>query len=241
MKKLSIFLTSILFAMDITPYFFSVKENYKEYYKGVIIDRDYNSFFDLSGVGIKVTNNLLKASLEYASGDAIYDGATQNGTKLKVKENNIYIINALVSFRKPLSIDLGYRFWNRGKSAYEGDYGEKYYWSYIGASLSYRFNLYNFSFEPLISYQYAIDPKLKILIGNNPTIDLGDTRGYKVEFPIYLKLRNLEFFAFYRYQYWHINASNVYLININNQLFPIFEPESKTRNQYIGAGLNFSF
>ena len=242
MKKLSIFLSSFLFAVDITPYFFSVKENYKEYINNTVIDRDYNAFFDMSGLGIKLTQNIFRASIEYAYGNATYDGADQSGNKIKVKENDVYIINALVSIGEPLSIDLGYRFWNRGKSAYEGDYGEEYYWPYIGLSLNYKFYFCNFRFEPIFSYQYAIDPKLKILIGNNPTLDLGNTRGYKIELPFTYRVnKDISIFAFYRYQYWHINASDVYLLKVDYQVFPIFEPESKTRNQYIGVGLNFSF
>ena len=241
MKKLSIFLGSILFAMDITPYFFSVKENYKEYINKKIADRDYNSFFDLSGIGIKLKQNFFKAYLEYAYGDAIYDGAYQDGTKIKAKENEVYIINALISIGNPLSIDLGYRFWNRGKSNYEGDYEEEYYWPYLGLSLNYNFYFYNLSFKPILSYQYAIDPKLKILLGSNPTLDLGNTRGYKIELPIYYKIKNLKIFAFYRYQYWHINSSKTYNLNIYNQIIPIFEPESKTKNQYIGVGLSYVF
>ena len=241
MKKLSIFLSSFLFAMNITPYFFSVKENYKEYIKGKIIDKDYNALFDMSGIGIKLTKSFFKASIEYAYGNAIYDGADQNNQKIKAKENDVYIINALISLGDPLSIDLGYRFWNRGKSAYEGDYGEEYYWSYVGLSLNYKFYFCNFIFEPTFSYQYAIDPKLKILLGNNPTLDLGDTRGYKIELPFYYKINNIDIFGFYRYQYWHINKSNVYLLRVENQSFPIFEPESKTKNQYIGVGLSYKF
>lgn len=241
MKKLSIFLTTSLFALNINTYFFSIKENYKEYVNNINIDRDYNSFFDLSGVGIKIKHNFFKASVEYANGNATYDGVTQNGKKLKVKENNVYIFNAFFSIGKVLYFDAGYRLWNRGKSAYEGDYREKYYWPYIGASLDYNFKFNKFSFEPLISYQYAINPKLKIFIGNNPTLDLGNTKGYKIELPIFYKVNNIKFFLFYRYQYWNINHSKIYILLLNNKYYPIFEPESKTRNQYLGIGLNFNF
>lgn len=241
MKKISIFVAVSLFAMDFNPYFFSVKENYKEYISGVIVDKDYNSFFDLYGIGIKVKQNIFKFSLEYAYGNAIYDGANQTGNKIKAKENNVYIINSLLSIGKLLSFDLGYRYWDRGSSNYEGDYEEKYYWPYIGISFNYNYNIKNFSFKPIFSYQYAIDPKLKILLGNNPTIDLGNTIGYKIEFPIYYQFKNFKFYAFYRYQYWHINASNTYILKLNNQEYPIFEPESETINQYLGVGLNFNF
>ena len=241
MKKLSIFLAISLFAMDINPYFFSVKENYKEYINGINIDKDSNSLFDINGVGIKFKESIFKGKIEYAYGEATYNGATQSGNKVKVKETEVYLINALFSVGYPLSFDLGYRFWDRGKSDYQGDYEEKYYWPYIGISLNYDFNLYNFSFKPLLSYQRAFNPKLKILIGNNPTLDLGTTKGYKIELPIYYRVNNLSFFAFYRFQYWHVDASNIYILKLNNQNYPIFEPESETRNQYVGVGLNFSF
>ena len=241
MKKISIFIAVSLFAMDINPYIFSVKENYKEYLSGVVIDKDKNSFFDMSGIGIKLKQNIFKFTLEYAYGNADYNGATQAGEKIKAKEKDVYIINSLFSIGDPLSLDIGYRFWDRGSSNYSGDYEEKYYWSYVGASFNYRFHFKKFSFNPLISYQYAINPKLKILLGNNPTLNLGDTRGYKIELPIYYNCKSFQFYAFYRYQYWHINASDMYILKINNQQYPIFEPESETRDQYIGVGLNYKF
>ena len=242
MKKISLFLATYLFSFEINTYFLTLKENYKEYANSQIIDRDYSNFNELTGLGISLEDKFIKGKLEFVTGNATYDGSTQNGNKVKVTENNVYLINGYFSFGNPLSIDIGYRFWNRGKSGYEGDYEEEYYWPYIGISLENKFSINNLIFRPLLSYQKAINPKLKILLGNNPILDLGNTTGFKVELPFYYKVdKSVKIFLFYRYQYWHINASKVYNITINGETYPIFEPESETRNQYLGVGLNFSF
>lgn len=232
---------NFIFAFEIKPYFFSVKENYKEYISNKVIDRDYNNFCDLSGAGIYLKQNFFKLNFEYAYGNATYKGADQTGKKLKAKERNVYLINSLLSVGKYIYFDLGYRFWDRGKSNYGGDYEEQYIWPYVGLSFNYNFYFSRFSVEPLIAYQNAFNPKLKILAGNTPDIKLGHTYGMKFELPLTYKIDNFMFFAFYRFQYWHIKASGIYNLILNNYKYPVFEPKSETKNQYIGIGLKYSF
>ena len=242
MKKISLFfLTTTLFSMQTQMYYFFMKENYKEYFKNRVIDRDYSSFSDMQGIGFKMKYKLLKAKLEILTGNAIYDGSTQSGKKLKVKIDNNSLLNLLLSFGKNINLDLGYRLWNRGKSNFSGDYEEQYYWPYIGVSINYKINSNNLTFIPSIAYEKAINPKLTILIGNNPTLDLGNTNGYNIELPLFYKINDFQIFCFYRYEYWHIKPSKLYPLRILDKSYFIFEPESKTRNQYIGIGLNFSF
>ncbi|NPA11073.1 MAG: hypothetical protein GXO62_02400 [Epsilonproteobacteria bacterium] len=249
MKKLALLCAvSALFAYEINPYFFSVVENYKEYYNGAVIDKDTNSFGDMFGVGVRAKfgcNNWKHTlTFEYASGESTYDGATQDGEKIKTNQDGVEIYNFSyeTGYRGfPLSAVVGYRLWKRGKSRYEGDYDEDYKWPYIGAKLSFEYKISSFRMIPQFVYQKAINPQLKVYVGNNPDVALGDTDGYKFELPIYYNVRNYEFFAFYRYQYWHIKESDPSLIVIDNQAMPIFEPESKTKNQYLGVGVNVMF
>jgi len=239
-SSLLIILSSFLFALKINFYTFTLKQNYTEYFNSKVIDKDKNKFFDIKGIGISLKNNLIKYTFEYAKGIAYYEDDTQINP-LKIKEKNVYLINTFLSFGNPFSIDIGFRCWNRGKSEYEGDYNEKYYWPYAGISLTYKFYLNKLIFHPLFSYQKAINPKLKIFLGNSPTINLGKTTGYKIEFPLFYKRKNYNFFIFYRYQYWHINRSALHTLTLNKTNFLFFEPESKTKNQYIGIGLSINF
>jgi len=247
MKKISLFIAVFLYADNIDYYFFSVKENYKEYYGGYVIDRDYNSFGDLNGIGVKFTKNYYFSELyfitEAAYGISIYNEVYQDGTFITDKQKNVQIYNlkAGVCSRGYL-LELGYRFWNRGKSNLEGDYNEQYYWPYIAAGVRYKFKFSTITIDYYLKYNYAIFPKLKVYLGNNPTLDLGETNGIETQLEINKKI-NFDYSVgiFYRLSYWHINKSNSKTVTINNQSYQIFEPESKTKNQYIGIYLQKSF
>ena len=243
-KKIVIFFATILFAYN-DVYFYNIDLDYREYINGNVIDRDYSKFGELVGVGYKYEHfGTFKygINIEYAGGTTHYNGSTWDNKPLNLKQNNVSIFNINAHFGvNYLNLVLGYRYWNRGKSNYEGDYEEDYYWSYFGLRYISLFKFNNFAFMPEVEYQYAIDPKLDIKLGNNPTIDLGETNGAKIELPLILKYNNFYFKVFYRYQYWHISKSNTYILKINNEEVPIFEPESITINQYLGIGLLFKF
>ncbi|QCT94664.1 hypothetical protein FE773_05575 [Caminibacter mediatlanticus TB-2] len=243
-KKFIIFIGTFLFAYQ-EVYFYNVDLDYKEYVNNQVVDRDYSKFGELVGVGYKYVNfgNLnYGVNIEYAAGKSHYVGGTWSGASLNLTQNNVSILNANIfgGFRY-LNFVLGYRSWNRGKSNYEGDYEEVYYWSYFGVRYTSLLKFRNVAFIPEIEYQFAINPKLDIKLGNNPTLNLGETTGAKIELPFIAKYDNLYFKIFYRYQYWHISKSNTYILKINNEEVPIFEPESITINQYLGAGILFKF
>jgi len=248
MKKISLFLiAAFLYADSLNYYFFSIKENYKEYYNGSVIDRDYNSFGDLNGVGIKYTRNNYYSDLyfvaEAAHGTSIYDGAYQDGTPLKEKQSNVYLytLKATINF-KPYIFELGYRFWNRGKSGVGGDYEEQYYWPYFATGLMYDIDFNSFSINYYVKYNYAFSPKLKIYLGNNPTLNLGETSGIETQIEINKKIvSDYKIGIFYRFSYWHIEQSNIYNLYYKGQVYEVFEPESETKNQYIGIYLQKSF
>jgi len=248
MKKISLFLIAIfLYADSIDYYFFSLKENYKEYYGGSVIDKDYNSFGDLNGIGIKYTKDYyysnLYVNVEAAYGNSIYDGAYQDGTPIKFKQKNVQIYNLKAGvYLRGYLLELGYRFWNRGKSSNEGDYDEQYYWPYIASGVMYKIKFSSITIDYYLKYNYAISPKLKVYLGNKPTLNLGTTTGIETQFGISKKI-NFDYSVgiFYRLSYWHINRSDIQKIIINNKNYQIFEPESETRNQYIGIYLQKSF
>jgi len=249
MKRISFLLlfTVLLNAESLNYYFFSIKENYKEYNSGNVIDRDYSSFGEINGIGVKYTKNYyysqiyLKAEGSY--GTSTYDGAYQDGTPVKFHQNDVQIYNFNAGFySRPYLLEIGYRFWNRGDSGEEGDYNEQYYWPYFAIGMKYFLNFNSFSINYYLKYNYAFSPKLKVYLGNNPTIDLGDTTGVETQIS-YTKKFNYEYTLgiFYRFSYWHINRSKTVTINYNGNNYQLFEPESETRNQYIGIFLEKSF
>jgi hypothetical protein len=245
MKKL-LLIVMIVFSYASTEFYtYSLKLNYKEYVNGHLIDKDYSSFSDILGLGIKYSNHYffnyyLKG--EISGGDSYYNGADWSGMPIKYKQNGFYLLNLEAGFGRYFYFFAGYREWNRGKSNNSGDYDEKYYWGYVGLKYVYKFYFNNFSFYPEAGYLLALDPKMKIKIGNRPILKLGDTMGGFIELPFYYKYsRNIDFKFFYKFEYWHIDASNYYTLIVNNKKYLIFEPESLTRNQYIGIGISFNF
>jgi len=248
MKKIS-FLFSVIFlyADNLSSYFFTIKENYKEHYNGYLIDRDYNSFLDLKGIGIKYVQNFNNLKIYYiteaAYGNSIYDGAYQDGTPIKVKQNDVQLYNLKIGLNiKEYIFEIGYRFWNRGNSYTIGDYDEQYYWYYIVSGLNYKINFNSFSIESMVKYNYAFSPKLKVYLGNNPTLHLGTTTGLEAQLEINKKINySYSIGIFYRVTSWHIEESKPEIITIDNEEYEIFEPESYTLNQYIGISIQKSF
>ena len=249
MKKtiFSLVLSTVLFGDNINFYTFTLKENYKEFIGGHVVDKDYNNFGDMYGIGIKYEKNfqnlIFSLNGEYSAGSKNYDGATQDGTPMRVKVNNSYLYNisAGIDFR-PYFIKIGYRSWNRGDSNAPGDYDEEYYWSYLASGVDYRFYINKIFIQTLMQYQYAFNPKLKIYLGNSPVVNLGDTNGLMGKIDIGYKIdTKTSFGVFYKYDFWHINNSNQFLLKVNNQEYLMFEPESYTRNQYLGVYYQMNF
>ena len=249
MKKIvfSVLIINFLFADNLNFYTFTLKENYQEIIEGNVIDKDYNNFGDMYGVAINYEKKLnyltLIINTEYSTGTKTYDGSYQNGISLRAKVNNSYLYNidGGIAFY-PYFFSIGYRFWNRGYSNVSGDYDEQYYWNYLATGFKYNFLINKFTLNLLFQYQYALNPKLKIYLGNNPLIDLGTTDGYMGKVGIGYKInKHSSFGMFYKYDFWHINASDYVNLKLDNKNIPIFEPESYTRNQYLGLFYKLSF
>ena len=108
--------------------------------------------------------------------------------------------------------------------------------------MNYRFLINKIFIKTVFQYQYALNPKLKLYLGNEPTLNLGTTSGYSAKFDIGYKFKKTQTIGFfYKYDFWHISASNDYELILNNQKYMIFEPESYTRNQYLGIFYKFNF
>lgn len=250
MKKLLIVLFSVWIYANTEFYTYSIKLNYKEYVNGNVIDKDYSHFGNILGLGIKYSDIYISPSyifnyylkVEFSGGNSYYAGADWSGHPIHSKQNGFYLLDLEAGIGRYFYFFVGYREWNRGKSDYEGDYDEKYYWNYIGFKYSYKFDFSKFYFYPEAGYTMAIDPKSKVKLGNEPVLNLGNTTGGFVEAPFYYKYNNnIEIKIFYKYEYWHINESNIDYLIINNNKYPIFEPESIIENQYFGIGVNFKF
>ncbi len=249
MNKIAIpiLICNILFADSLSYYFFTIKEDYKEYSAGSIIDRDFNSFGDLNGIGIKYIKNYYYSDIylitEASYGKSYYKGSYQNGTSIENEQYNVGIYNLKLGINtKFYLLELGYRFWNRGSSNSSSDYDEQYYWPYFALGLNSNLYFNSFVLKYNFKYTYALWPKLKIYLGNNPTINLGNTNGMEAEINFKKKINYIYSIGiFYKYVYWHINKSKKTTLIYNGNIYKIFEPESETRNQYIGIYLQKSF
>jgi len=250
MKKIIIlFFAILLYADDIQYYLLTVKVNYKEYAdSGKFLDSESSSYSDMKGIGVRYdADEKIKYFLkgEYVYGSTVYSGSTWDGTFLSEKTNNVYIYNlqlGVYPFKNPYYISLGYRFWNRGKGDYSGDYNEKYYWHYASFGYAYKFIYAKNSICVDFEYQYAFDPKLNADLGEGVKVDLGVTDGIKFRIQdSYKYSENVILSISYKYQLWHINRSDTVNVNIDGVSIPIYEPESYTRNQYLGIGFIYKY
>jgi hypothetical protein len=244
-SKIFLFFLAVVLYAKTEIYTYNLKLNYKEYENSKVLDKDYSEFGRFVGIGGKYSNKFflnyyLKA--EYAWGYSKYKGGDWSGNAIEDTQKGVYLFDAEVGVGKGIYLFYGYRMWNRGKSDNEGDYDEVYYWKYGGVKFSYKFILDRVLFDVQAGYQKAFDPKLKIKLGNQPILDLGSTSGHFVEIPLYFPCSdNLKIKFFYRYQYWHIHRSRSKVLVLNNKQYLIYEPESKTKNQYLGIGILYKF
>jgi len=260
MKKLFLIsgmLISFLLANSLSVSFSGLKFDYKEYSKGEVIDSESSKFNDLYGINFDYRydinkNYKINALLEYNRGKTKYKGSTWGGTSLSNYKDNVYLINGKLNIEclwlsdvtkyargnLYLAGGLGYRFWNRGKSDYAGDYNEKYYWSYYNIGLKEDIFAGVIQTGFAVYYHKAVNPKMKADLYGTTTFNLGKTEGYRVKIPfIYMMDKNYGLELSYMYDYWKIRQSNVVVKNGVG----MYEPESKTKNQYINFGIFYKF
>jgi hypothetical protein len=265
MKKilfLSAIVSSVLLADSINVSLSSLKFNYKEYDSSAnVLDSRSSSFSDLYGIHIRYTKNIgkfiLNPNIEYNRGNTKYNGSTWDGTPLSLTEHNEYLYNINLIGKYNLFEDktsigkgkvymlggLGYRFDNRGKSDYSGDYDEQYKWAYymIGGEINDKFNKFSIGLQAY--YQKAINPKMKAYLGSGATYNLGKTDGYRISIPIKYALKTNYGISFrYIYDYWKITKSDTQNITCSDgTIVPTYEPDSKTKNQYLNIGFYYNF
>ena len=250
MKKLFLIIFSVLiYANSLEYYLFSINMDYREFdQNGAYLDGDSCGFGKLNGIGIKysATKNISYfLKIEYANGKTHYDGSTWGGTPLSLTKKNVYIWNlegGIKPINNPMYLSIGYRYWNRGKSDYQGDYDEQYYWPYMGIGYFYVVKLNKIFFTSDLAYQYAINPKINVHLGSGTTLNLGYTSGLKFQLKAFYPYSDNIMLSFmYRYQFWHINRSESGSIILDGSNTQIVEPESFTRNQYLGIGVVYKY
>ena len=223
---------------------------YKEYNdNGKVIDSEtaddlYN--FSLSYGKQFTPKHSLKLSLNYLFGVFTYDGSTWSGTPITYNTYNNYLINILTNYKytQPINnsytikynLGIGYRLWARGYDENNpNDYREYYKWFYASTGIDNIIKITNnIDSNIFIKYNQAINPTLKVMLGNNPTLNLGNTHG--IDFGINVKFLNTQrqgFMLGYKYTYWHSNKSNSETLVLNNQNTQIYEPESDSKLQTI--------
>ncbi len=236
-----------LHAQSLNLYTYTLLLDYREYQNGSVIDRDSSHMGQILGVGVKYRKRINEylyffATIEGSAGSSSYNGSTWNGEPLENTQNGFYLFNTNAAVgNRYLFLMFGYREWNRGKSNYAGDYDEVYYWPYWGVKYEYPLFGENFAFIPQVSYLAAINPQMKANLGNKPVLDLGYTDSRIFELPLFLYFNTLSIELFYRYEVWHINPSSPVTLILDSKSYTIYEPESYTRNQYVGAGVVWKF
>ena len=141
-------------------------------------------------------------------------------------------------------LDLGERIWHRGEDDSIYNYGEKYYWTYIGigAGLSYRI-IPKLSIGGEGEIMFAPGGLRKMhadSAGGLPdtTFSLGLVWGVELKAPIkYYLLKNLSLDVTPYFTYWKINKSNVVAVDGGY----LQEPESNTHLEGLLAGFTYSF
>jgi len=236
MRFLILFIAVFLYA-DVGVYFYTVKMDYEEYLNSSLLDKDSTNLFDLNGIRVEVLESDYFLSSEFAYGKSIYQGKTWSGKDLRLNQKNVTIFSLRSGYflNKTLYILGGYRRWNRGKSDYEGDYDEVYYWPYIGVGKFFKINRFSAFFE----YQYGINPKLKVFLGSGAVLKLGSVNGLLGELRYKFLFRGMVLEIFYRCWMWSVDKSNASEITLKNSSYNIYEPSSLTINQYFGIGIRY--
>ena len=98
-----------------------------------------------------------------------------------------------------------------------------------------------YSFGLNIQYQQGIDAKLKAYLFNGLNFKL-KTKGYKIEIPLKIRLdKNYGIALKYVYDYWKITNSSKQIVGIDGTNYVVYEPNSKTKNSYLGIGFYYNF
>jgi len=229
--------------------------NYKEYYKGDVIDKETGW---LKGIRLHEEDTALRVINErldmyFLWGDTDYDGVVINTETGETTPYSSTTSNRLFYGRASLghkfqvesekgwkfeiwpAVDVGFRYWRRELDTYT----EHYYWWFWGPSLEVGVQKGKFHLDTEVWYSKAMNPRLKADFGDaSGTVDLGDTYNWGIslrgEYDI---SKRLFAYAQYTYSYTKIDQSDPE--EIGGVTF--IEPESKTKENFIGIGIGWRF
>ena len=253
-----VLISSILSSFETEILFSTIKFNYVEKENGKFLDSETCSYSKYPGIILSISQkneSFYNIGIEYNKGETIYTGSTWSGTYLKLTKNNSFLYNIyskigylLYEDKTNLAIGkiypvigIGYRFWNRGKSSYIGDYNEEYIWKYFLIGSVFDMNTKNYSIGVNIQYQESINAKLNAYLFSGATFKL-KTKGYKIEIPLKIKLnQNYGIALKYIYDYWEITNSSKEVITIGSDKIEVYEPDSTTKNNYLNIGFYYNF
>lgn len=228
---------------------------------GSFLDKDSSNLSDIVGIEASLSFPLSKNFNgniygSYHNGSSSYDGATWGGTPLSFTHTDVTIINMegtidydLIekSHSSPLSMKiktgLGYRNWDRGMSDYVGSYNEIYSWAYgiIGTNLSYDLNK-NVNIGLNFDYKKSFYGNLEIGLDSKTNLALDNVDGMTFSIPVEYKISNsFSLITEAKYEIWNIKQSDPKNVVISGTPVTIFEPESETKNTYLGIKAKFSF
>jgi len=235
----------------------SMKKDYTETAGGSTLDTESSKFGGKIGgleiaAAVKIANGALggdKSEIgvvyQKLSGKSDYKGSilgsglgygsymSQSSNKIREIELN-WIESRRVPYGKTSFIfGIGDRLWERELTSSQK---EDYKWKYGHVGLGLDFSIGKSAALGFYArYQRAVSPKMESKGGAlSSTFDLGTTDGFRLEAPLSIAVtKNIDLVASYRYDYWKIKASNV----ING----FYEPDSKTKNQLLTAGISIKW
>jgi len=225
---------------------------YQEYQNNKVLDKETANHLTNLAISYKKqfsSTSYFQLSVNYLYGNSKYEGSTWDGTSLSYTTNNSYLLNTLSNFEFNIykyhfytlntNLGIGYRLWARGYNENDpNDYREYYKWFYSSIGLNNIIQLnHNITSNISIKYNHAINPTLKVILGNNPTLNLGDTYGkeFGINFKFKYPSKRQGFILGYKYTYWKSNKSNETTLVLNGDNIQIYEPnsDSKLNTYYI--------
>lgn len=224
--------------------------DYTETNGAVVLDTETRNFGNINGftINLEPKVNGFYAGGSYAEGNTDYIGGTDidptYGSHRTVTKNRIidysvgYKATTIIDSKMemPVKFGLGYREWLRDiqSTPTVSGVGELYDWGYLdfGIGLHYLASS-NLTIGIDGNVRKAFSAEMYENI-HGATFKLKNVYGYKISVPLdYALNASWSGFFVYNYEYWNIGASD--------PVGGYYEPDSKTKNHILSAGLKFRF
>ena len=264
MKKLAVVLVLISFlSLNAKPIelkfleggFHILSYDYGEFSNNSVLDSEKSNFFKIGGLNFRAEfeikeSFILGASFEYSIGKTTYDGQTQSGKKLNYEHPGVLLLQPELYIKKELPMDfysitprfgIGYRYWERGKGNFTGDYDETYEWPYWFMGVELKSEITDkFTTAIILNYQRAFTAKMTDYAGEINTFDLKTVDGFSISIPFEYKITaTYSVIAEYKYDFWDIQGSDGVYDNVLDATY--YEPPSETSNQYLSLKLRIYY